>query len=248
MPSRSKRLCIFGDSHIGGLRRALDAGLARPSGFEIEFWGATGPQFRQIDMVDDVVRATGPQAAGVVARINGQGRETLAPGDFDFYLFYGARLRMAEFMPPYLQRLRDPRNTISAAVLRAGASGFLSETRAARIARAFGASGKTRVFFAPAPLWTWGVPGDSAAQKLADDHPLAVEADRADRGRIWAAFEEVLGQDNVTLLRQPEETVTRGVFTDTDYAVEGAKDSGDIGHKSIEFAAMMFGTFLKAAK
>lgn len=248
MPSRSKRLCVFGDSHIGSLRKALDAGLIKSAGFEIEFWGATGPQFRQIDIIDGVVRPTSPQAAEMVAQVNGQGREALEPGDFDIYLFFGARLRMADFMPPYLQRLRDPQNGISAAVLQAGARGFLADRRMARIARNFGTSGKSRVFFAPAPLWTWGIQDNAAAQKLADDYPLAVDAGKTDRDMIWAVFQQIFEPDGVTLLRQPEETVTRGIFTDPKYAVEGAQDSGDIGHKSAEYAALVFKSFLKAAK
>lgn len=247
MPSRNKSLCIFGDSHIGSVAKALDGGLVNLTGFDVEFWGATGPLFRQIDMVDGVIRATGAEAAKVVAQVNGKGRETISAGDFDSFLFYGARLRMADFMGPYLHRLRDPQAAVSAAVLRAAAKGFVNGCRAARMACALASAGKARVFFVPAPLLTADLVDHAAPGQVLAQYPLAGDATPADRDRIWCAVEDVLGASGVTLIRQPEATVVQGVLTARKYAVEGAEESGDIGHKSAEFAALMLVEFLKAA-
>ncbi|MDP5349331.1 MAG: hypothetical protein NWQ32_13205 [Paracoccaceae bacterium] len=247
MPSRPESLCIFGDSHIGSVRKALDAGLARLDGFEVEFWGAAGPLFRQIDIKQGVVRPIGKEAEEVVLRVNGKGRAALAPGDFDSYLFYGARLRIAEFMLPYLHHLRDPQQAVSGAVMQAAARQFLASCRAVRIARSFAASGRTRVFFAPAPLMTDGMAGQGAQKQAVGHYPRAVEATAADRSRIWQMFAQLLADDGVTLIAQPEETVVNGVFTHAGFAIEGAQASGDAGHKSPEFAALMLQAFAAAS-
>jgi hypothetical protein len=246
--SRPETLCIFGDSHIGSVRRALDAGLEGLDGFEVEFWGAAGPLFRQIDIRQGVVRPIGKEAEEVVLRVNGKGRATLAPGDFDTYLFYGARLRIAEFMLPYLHHLRDPRQAVSSAVMQAAARQFLASCRAVRIARSFAASGSTRVFFAPAPLMTDGMTGQGALKSPLKDYPRATEATAADRTRVWQMFAQLLADDGITLIAQPDETVVNGVFTSADFAIEGAEASGDAGHKSPEFAALMLRAFVAAAR
>lgn len=244
---QAETLCIFGDSHIGSLRKALKAGLIDVRGHPVEFWGAAGPLFRQIDIKNGVVRPEGKEAAAVVAQVNEHGRLSLAAEDFDTYLFYGARLRMAEFMLPYLHILCDPHQAISQAVMRASARHFIGSCRAVRIARSFAASGKTRVFFAPAPLMTQGILEVAATAMPVALYPRALEAGEADRALIWDVFDSILAADGITLIRQPDETVVNGVFTDARYAIEGAQESGDAGHKSPEFAALMFAAFQRAA-
>ena len=247
MPSPPETLCIFGDSHIGSVRRALDAGLVRLDGFEVEFWGAAGPLFRQIDIKQGVLRPLGKEAEEVVLRVNGKGRASLAPEDFDNYLFYGARLRIAEFMVPYLHHMRDPQHAASSAVMQAAARQFLSSCRAVRIARSFATSGRTRVFFAPAPLMTDGMAGQGAQKLPMGHYPRAVEATTEDRTQIWQMFAQLLADDGVTLIAQPDETVVNGVFTHAGFAIEGAQASGDAGHKSPEFACLMLQAFIAAA-
>ncbi|MCD1628156.1 MAG: hypothetical protein ACU0BH_01205 [Paracoccaceae bacterium] len=245
MTSRRDSLCIFGDSHIGSIRKALNAGLVELDGLAVEFWGAAGPAFRQIDIKDGVVRPESKEAAEIVARVNGLGRLSLVADDFDGFLFYGARLRMAEFMVPYLHVLRDPKRAVSGAVMQAAAQHFLVSCRAFRIARSFARSGKTKVFFAPAPLMTKGILDFAAPKMPIDLYPFALEAEAQDRARIWGVFADILAADGITLIAQPDETIVDGAFTDARYAIEGALESGDAGHKSPEFAALMLGAFLQ---
>jgi len=248
VPLPSETLCIFGDSHIGSARRALDAGLVVLEGRRVEFWGAAGPLFRQIDIKDGVVRPEGKEAVEMVAQVNGQGRLTLAAEDFDSFLFYGARLRMAEFMLPYLHFMRDPQRAVSQAVMQAAARQFLRSCRAFRIARSFAATGRTRVFFAPAPLMTLGVLDETGPGQPMARYPRAVEATAADRGVIWDLFDSLMAEAGITLIRQPEGTVVDGVFTDARFAIEGAQTSGDAGHKSAAFAALMLSAFEEVAR
>lgn len=247
MPSPPETLCIFGDSHIGSVRRALDAGLVRLDGYEVEFWGAAGPLFRQIDIKNGVVRPIGQEAAEAVAMVNAKGRTSLAPSDFDCFVFYGARLRSAEFMLPYLHYMRDPHRAVSHDVMQAAAAQFLVSCRAVRIARSFAASGKARVYFAPAPLMTDGVLDQTAPGMPLALYPCAAAATAEDRAQIWGMFTRILASDGITLIAQPDETVVNGAFTDARFAIDGAQASGDAGHKSPEFAALMLRSFLATA-
>ena len=123
LPHKPHRLCIIGDSQLGSLQTAMQTGLtAAPDGVSVEFWGATGPDFRQIHWGDGAIRASG--AAKVTAqKINAAGRDHIAPEDFDTVIFFGARLRVAEFFGPYLDWAHTHGNLPSKAVLYTSAQG-----------------------------------------------------------------------------------------------------------------------------
>ena len=90
--------------------------------------------------------------------------------------------------------------------------------------------------------------GQGALKSPLKDYPRATEATAADRTRVWQMFAQLLADDGITLIAQPDETVVNGVFTSADFAIEGAEASGDAGHKSPEFAALMLRAFVAAAR
>lgn len=241
MPSQPDRpaLCIIGDSHLGSLRRAVDAGLVSFPGRHVEFWGATGPQFRQIDMKDGVIRARGA-ARDMVRKVNGHGRDEIRAGDFGTFLFYGARLRVAEFFAPCLHRQCDGVGFASRAAMETAADAFLRATRAWRMARDLAGAG-AEVIFVPASFPTAQVIDHAAPGRLLDSYPKAIHATAQDRDRLWTLLCARSEGHGVTLIRQPEDTVTDGIFTDPRYAIDGARENRDAGHKSPAFAALMLG-------
>lgn len=246
MPSRNRTLCIIGDSHMGSVRRAANAGLVDFSGYETEFWGAVGPLFRQqIQHEGGRIRAAGADAEAMVRQINDKGRLSIGPDEFDCYLFYGARCRIAEVMIPFLHRLRTPHLTMSRAVLRAAIDGYLGERRMVRAARDFAAAG-ARVFYAPSPLLTEGVEDLRAPGKVLDRYSNAVDATAEEAALIWETFDALFARDGITMIRQPADTVSNVILTDNRWAVPGAAESGDTGHKSPEFAARMIEAFRSA--
>jgi hypothetical protein len=238
MPSQPEphRICIFGDSQIGSLRNALTEGLtAAPAGSELEFWGAPGPSFRLIDWSDGAIRAK-DSALEMVLQVNGNGRSALAPDDFDTFVFYGARYRVAEFFGPYLQWMDETGNLPSAAVLRASARMFSECTRAYRMAVQLAKDG-CNVIYVPAPFYTDGINDIDARGRFLGIYPGAANATADHRAALWSALVDVAGEDGITLVPQPEDTVTRGALTLNVFAREGATEIGDTGHKSPAFAA-----------
>ncbi len=232
MPSQPDpaRLCIFGDSHLASVRQCLNDGLEKFEGAEVEFWGAFGPLMRELHMRGDRI-VPSDEAREMVLRINGHDRPELAAEDFDYFLFYGSRVRIHEFAAPYLHHRRQG-GFISAGALTASARDWMHSTRFYRFARDFAAKRPGRVFFAPSSLPAAGV----RAQRY-PEWPGCLEATAEDRARMWEALCAAAAEDGVTLIPQPEDTVVSGCLTDSQYALPNAHTLKDDTHKSPAFAA-----------
>ncbi|MBR9764753.1 MAG: hypothetical protein GYB53_14800 [Rhodobacteraceae bacterium] len=225
-------LCIFGDSHIASVKQALDAGLLPYVTDHLEFWGAYGPAFRQFEFQDNTVLPR-KDAAEMVAMINGLGREVLRGDAFAAYLFYGARLRIADFLPPMLATLRQGGH-LSAAVRHRVVRRFLEGRKSYRIAQQFARTNPgVSVTFAPAPLLTLGV---GLPEKT---WPEAEGASAGERAEVLGWLDAEAAADGITLLHQPEETIVEGCWTDPRFAATGPGSEEDPVHKSPEFAALM---------
>ncbi len=231
LPDLSGRLCIFGDSHLGSIKTALDCGMVGFPDSELSYYGLVGPQFRMLDMHAGRIHPRSAAAAKAVAQVAGAGAEVLNPDHHDAFLFYGARLRSAAFLVPFLHRAHHPALWQSRAALEIAAERWLISTRAFRFAAAFAAMGK-RVAFIPAPLFSEG-PG----MNMIGEYDLATRGGVKDRDVLWDAMITRADAHNVTLLRQPEDTITGGCFTKASFAVDGMAQTGDAGHKSPAFAA-----------
>ncbi|WP_390912293.1 hypothetical protein [Pseudosulfitobacter sp. SM2401] len=231
-----KRVCFLGDSQMGSLRIALEENLTSlPTGVEVEYWGATGPAFRQIDWQDGAIHATG-DALDMALAINGNERAFIAPDDFDTLVFYGARLRVAEFFGSYLDWIDENGQMPSAAVVKAGARLFLNNTRMFRIAGKAAIAG-CEVIYVPSPFYTDGIRDLSVKSRFFDAYPGAEKATPEQRAMLWDALVSVAGDDGITLVPQPEDTVIRGSLTKNEFARENALEDDDAGHKCPAFAA-----------
>lgn len=240
MPSRqgpeagrglSGRVCIFGDSHLGAAKRALDAGLIDTRGREVTFWGADGPSFRALRWKrGQIVPDAGVRS--LVGRISG-GLERLGPGDFDKFIFYGARLRAHEFFKAVLEHEARPEGHLSQAQMQALVAHWSESTRAWRFARLFAAAGADVVFVPTA------FPSEGVLDKQVERARFAVSSTKAARARIWKVLEGAAGTQGFTLARQPDATVTRATMTRAEFAVPGAAESRDWVHKSPQYAALI---------
>lgn len=236
LPPKLNRIAIIGDSHLGSLKVAHDEDrIAWPKGMDVEFWGASGPAFREITWSRGALRAKG-EAQKLVKLINANDRTYLPAKDFDAVLFYGARLRSIEFFGPYVEWRSAAGGWPSKAVLLETARGYLISTRAYRNACEFAKSGTTAIF-CPAPFPTDGVMDLTARGGILKQFPNATDLSPDDRAMLWDVLQEAALAEGVTLMPQPEDTVTLGLLTKSEYATEGAADVKDTGHKNPDFAA-----------
>ena len=245
--SKSKRVCVIGDSQMGSLRVADTNGLFEwPEEFEVEYWGANGPNFRQLKWSDGALHATG-EALDSVRLINVAKRERIAVEDFDILVFYGCRLRMSSLFAAMLHWRYAQGSWPSWAVLTEAVQAHANACTAYRTAREFAKAG-VEVVFIPSPLLTEGVVDPHGRKGALHDHPEAEHATPEDRAHLWFAQEEVATRDGIHFVRQPEDTIASAIFTKSEFACDGAYETGDNGHKSPEFAARVINDGLSALK
>ena len=173
----------------------------------------------------------------LVLQISG-GLDSLGPGDFDSFIFYGARLRVHDFFKAVLDHESRPEGYISEAQMRTMRDGWLESIRAWRLARKFARKG-ANVVFVPTALPSAGV-----VDKALEQERLAVRSTRASRARLWGYLQKAAGANGFALLAQPEDSVTDNTLTRNEYATPDAAETRDWVHKSPEYAARMIGEAL----
>ncbi len=228
VPPARGDICIFGDSHIGSVKQAIDNRLIDTGGRSVTFWGADGPSFRALRWKNGRV-VPDASVLDLVRKINGGSHDTLGPQDFDLFIFYGARLRAHEFFASILEHPGQ----ISAAAMQTILAGWTHKTRAWRIAQAFARAG-AQVLFVPASFPTQNVLDQKAEKKR-----LAIRSSKAQRTALWQHLEDAAARAGFTLVPQLEKTVTGNTLTKAEYAQPNAQAASDWVHKSPQYAALM---------
>lgn len=232
-PAKKTRLCVFGDSHIGAVKRALNDGLFDPgTSLEIEFWGADGPRFRMLDLIDGrIVPREGIEET--IRTINGQGREVLDPADFDAVLFTAVRIRAVELFQPMLERSHRPDGYLSRAVFDQTCADWLRKNKYYRMAQAF-AETDCHVLMSIASF-----PSERMMSQDGKDYSAIETADPAISDRIWNALVTAALDDDITLIPQPADTITANCFSRAEYDMAGAEEAEDFVHRGPLYGAML---------
>ena len=66
-----------------------------------------------------------------------------------------------------------------------------------------------------------------------------MNADATQRSRIWRLFEQIAQNDRISLVRQPEETVTAGCMTLKSFSRTKVDDGLDSLHRNPEYGALL---------
>jgi hypothetical protein len=228
---RPLRLCLFGDSHIACLRYALNHSPAALDPHDVEFWGTTGNRFRFMSLQDGAIVPDDDFTAKRFSVISKTGRTRLSPAGLDAILFMGCRTRIDGLFLEFLHRNRTPGMALSSGVKAAMIAGHLRAMYAYRFAMDFARQGRARIVFAPVsfPVAGFAHPG------LAE-FPDGVQGTKGERAAIWALVREVMAEDGITLLPQPDRTVTEGCFTLPAFATRRLS-AGDHMHKNAGYGA-----------
>ena len=225
------RLCIFGDSHYACLKQAEVQGLVDVSGVDLEYWGHVGGRFRYLEFRDGAVHPLDDFTARRFAKFNAKGREFLPAADFDVIHVTGARV--------YVWRLFHQ-------VLRGLTQGpFLSQGLARRIlvdglrgqsgyilAAGLASTGTARVLLSPIAYYT--ADPDRFADLMTPEMAALIPGCVPE---FWEIMRATAAEDGITLLPQPEATVTAGLFTDPAYAVANHVEKQDFEHHNAAYGA-----------
>ncbi|MEP4035486.1 hypothetical protein [Pseudophaeobacter sp.] len=231
-PPPALKFCVFGDSHIACVKHALDEDLLDLTGVELAFWGAPGPQFRDLHLEEGRLVARGEAVRDSLAKINPIHSEALEPQGYDGFLFIGCRLRVSEFVLPLLASQPGSSDYLSAAVRDLMLARWLDGCRWYRAAREF--AKQRPVFFSPAGFLNDGILSEDEVARSVN-----TEATRAQRQLVWDRIDQAMQLDNIRLIQQPEDTVTRGGLTRAEFATQLGDHGDDSVHKNGAYGAMI---------
>lgn len=236
------RLCIFGDSHYACLKQAEVQGLVDVSGVDLEYWGHVGGRFRYLEVRDGAVHPLDEFTARRFAKFNSKGRMFLPAAEFDVIHVTGARVYVWRLFHQLLRGMAQGPFLSSGLARRILTDGLRGQA-GYRLAAGLAATGTARVLLSPVAYYT--ADPDRFADVLA---PAIPELIREQVPRFWAILEEVAAEDGIQLLRQPEETVTAGLFTDPAYAVAGHVEKRDFEHRNAAYGALILDRAVRLAR
>ena len=231
------RLAIFGDSHYACLKQAHVQGLVDASGVEVEYWGHVGGRFRFLTFRDGALHPTDDFTARRFAKFNEKGRLFLPAADFDVILVAGARTYVAQLLQALLHsHCHGP--FVSSGLRARMISDRLRGQQGYQLARGLASTGTARVLMSPVALYT---ESPAARARVTPEMEAAGPDLRAEQ---WGSLARIAADDGITLIPQPEETVSGAIFTSTDYAVADHLKKRDLEHHNAAYGALILGRAL----
>ncbi|MES2333549.1 MAG: hypothetical protein V4551_02590 [Pseudomonadota bacterium] len=236
------RLCIFGDSHYACLKQAEVQGLVDVSCIDLEYWGHVGGRFRYLEVRDGVVHPVDDFTARRFAKFNAKGRMVLPAADFDVIHVTGARVYVWRLFHQVLQGLTQG-PFLSSGLLRRILSDGLRGQAGYQLALGLATTGTARVLLSPIAYYT------ADPDRFADVMTPAMAALIPDHvPEFWDILQGVAAKDGITLLPQPVETVSAGLFTDPAYAVASHVEKRDYEHHNAAYGALILARAVAIAR
>lgn len=237
MPSANKRktICIFGNSHIACLKHALNQKLyATRKAIDFEFWGAAGKRFFKLDFVNGKIVPRNERVLSTVLAVNGMGKKVLDPSDYHAILFMGVGITPVKLFAPQLERIRTSKGVLSQAVFSHLCQDWLASHAFYRIARNIAQSSETRIFLAPSSF-----PCEIAARFRKGRYAGARKASIQEIDKIWLELETIAKRDGITLIRQPMETMSKGIMGSKAFCRVDVDGELSLSHNNPQYGALI---------
>ncbi|MGL4237077.1 hypothetical protein [Tabrizicola sp.] len=242
MPDTLPRLCVFGDSHYACLKQAETQGLVDVSGVELEYWGHVGGRFRYLEFRDGAVHPVDDFTARRFAKFNAKGRLFLPAADFDVILVMGARVYLWGLFQGLLRNLCHGPYLSSGLMRRILTDGLWGQA-GYRLAAGLAQTRTARVLLSPIAYYTASPAhyGTALTPEMTDALPDCLP-------EFWRIVEETVAEDGMTLIRQPDETVVEGLFTDKAFAVADYMEKADFEHHNAAYGALILQQVMPIAR
>jgi len=223
------RVCIVGTSHIAALKLAETA--YRPGGAaEFVFFGAPARKFQKVK-VENGILCGDASIRNLLLQTSGGRYEAIDPAEFDAVVFHGIDLHPALAILSIARHGHGSKLFFSDAFLRQGIRNWVKRTKAFGFASSILRVKKTVVILSPTPC--------PAEGHEAVDGKVPKELMASLRPRILEMIDEVLRDEGIHYVSQPEETYGSAYYTKQEYTV-GSVRLVDLGrqHPDDDFTHM----------
>ncbi len=235
------RFCVFGDSHYACVRQAAAQGLVDGHGVELEYWGNIGGRFRYLEFRDGAIHPPDDAVASRFAKFNAKGRTILPAAEFDAILVMGARVYVWRALFRLLQMLCEG-PFVSEGLQRRFLADGVRGYQGYRLAAGLASTRTAQVLLAPVAYYT------ANPERIATITPQMARLMEDRLPWFWDVLAEVTAEDGITLIRQPEETVVAGLFTDPAYAIADHVAKADYEHHNAQYGALILAQALDIAR
>jgi hypothetical protein len=260
----SRRVVVFGNSHLGAFKRGWRVIKHEFAGDSIDFYGAPGSTIRDVTVSKGIVSAQGNKTLEMFRRTGGSDRFALA--DYDFIVIVGCRLSVMTllgllklYLPPLLNsgasldkalRDRDPFGAGRSRIL--VSSGLMSEimnaqvrqTIACRLVDSIASQSSIPIYYVPDPLPSselLSLKPKSAIPKL-----INMGLGETMASIYWSTLEAAM-RGKATIVRAPEEIVVDHLLTQSQYCSgsfrleedRGAHHEEDLKHMNGDYGALL---------
>jgi hypothetical protein len=236
------RLCVFGDSHYACLKQAEVQGLVDVSGVELEYWGHVGGRFRYLEVREGAIHPVDEFTARRFAKFNAKGRRMLPAADFEVILVMGARVYVWRLFQQVLHALAHG-PFLSEGLLRRILTDGLRGQHGYRLAAGLALTKTARVVLSPIAYYT--ADPEVFAKWVTPEMAALIPARVPE---FWRILQEVAGAEGIEVLRQPDETVVGGLFTDLSYAVADYQAKQDFEHHNAGYGAVILSLAMQTAR
>jgi hypothetical protein len=246
------RACFIGNSHLGSVRLAWPLVRDDFPGLDVTFFGAPGKSLGELQIRDGVVGTASKRAAQLLQRISGRGEFRIA--DFDYFALFGIGfspstvLTTFENFGVWRAGIEDPeKRLLSRPAFVETVAGQLRRSLAATLGAKLRAETDRPIFIVPQPCPAEGVLAPSSANILEIGEPIAefvrwkaAATAAADLQRFFVrAAQSAASSLGVSLLPQPAETLTSGIFTKEAYRYTSSVQKMDYAHMNAEYGKVV---------
>ena len=243
-------ICLIGNSHLAGMRRAWPTIKEQFSQFQVTFFGGPGKTIADVELSDGLLSATTPRAAHLLNKVSG--RTEIVLGDYNAFCVVGSGLRPSaavDLIGEFSTRRSSGRRLISPEVFAAAVEGTLDHSVAMRLARLVRGVSQAPLFLIPQPWPMAGILDEKNDERLASAAQRCGAA-LGEASTVAAGFSQAMYGlakliDGATL-PQPEFTIEREILTANRFRYFQDGERKDYAHANEEFGAATLKTVFSA--
>jgi hypothetical protein len=246
------RACFIGNSHLASVRLAWPLVRHQFADLDVTFFGAPGKALGELQVRDGIVGTESARTTQLLQRVSG--RDEFRIADFDYFALFGLGfspstvLTVFENFRVWRAGSKDAeKRLLSRPAFVESVAGQLRRSLAGTLGAKLRAETDRPIFIVPQPCPAEGVLVPSSANVLELSEPIAEFARwttavtaATDLQRLFVrAAQTAASSLGMSLLPQPAETLTSGIFTKEAYRYTSSVEKMDYAHMNAEYGKVV---------